>query len=173
MSDEIHIEPADLRAAAGAADAIAQDMKGPADTAVKEASTAGTSLAGWSFGPALSTVSTSWKPALDGLHARTKAGADNLRTSAAGHEWNDGLVSDDFEKIDTASGPTAQATPGEMPAVLRRDSDQDDNSASHSFGPAPRPGAPLDPRTPYGTDMPTYDDGSVSARPTPGENPFG
>ncbi|MEV0094337.1 type VII secretion target [Streptomyces sp. NPDC050738] len=174
MSEETHVDPAELRASAGAADAIADDMRGPADGAVKEAGAAGSSLAGWSFGPALTNVSTSWKPALDGLHARTKAGAANLRSSADGHEWNDQRTGQDFENIDTSAGSaTTQATLGEMPSVLRRDSDQDDNSASHSFGPPPQGGPPLDPRTPYGTDMPSYDDGSVSTRPTPGENPFG
>jgi uncharacterized protein YukE len=172
MSNETHVDPAELRASAKAADAIADDLRGPADRAVKEADTAGGSLSGWSFGSALQEVSSSWKPALNGLEARARAGATNLRSSADGHEWNDERTGKDFENLG-AGGAATQATPGEMPAVLRRPSDQSDNSAAHAVGSPPEGGAALDPRTPYGTNMPTYEDGSVSTRPTTGENPFG
>ncbi|MFD8565967.1 type VII secretion target [Streptomyces sp. NPDC059639] len=174
MSQETHVDPAELRASAKAADAIAEDLKAPADKAVREADTAGGSLSGWSFGSALQELSASWKPALDGLQARARAGATNLRSSADGHEWNDERTGKNFENLGANAGTaTAQAAPGEMPAVLRRPGDQDDNSTSHSVGSPSQGGATLDPRTPYGTDMPTYDDGSVGTRPTTGENPFG
>ncbi|MYW69538.1 hypothetical protein GTY65_36550 [Streptomyces sp. SID8379] len=153
MSKETHVDPVELRASAKAADAIAEDLKGPADKAVKEADTAGSSLSGWSFGSALTSIATSWKPALDGLHARTKAGAANLRSSADGHEWNDERTGKDFENLGADGGATtAQAAPGELPAALRRAGD---------------------PRTSYGTNMPTYEGDSISTRPTAGENPFG
>ncbi|WP_353945074.1 type VII secretion target [Streptomyces sp. HUAS MG91] len=164
MSEETHVDPAELRAAAKAADAIADDLRDPADRAVKEADTAGGSLSGWAFGSALQEISTSWKPALDGLRARAQAGAANLRSSADGHEWNDERTGKDFENLGAdGRSTTTRATPGEMPAVLRGPS-----GASPAQG-----GASPDPRTPYGTNMPTYDDGSVSTRPTAGENPFG
>ncbi|MCI3277903.1 type VII secretion target [Streptomyces cylindrosporus] len=150
MSQGTDVDPAELRASAGACNGIARAMKGPADKAVKEAGAAGGSLAGWSMGSALAEISSSWKPALDGLHDRVQAGGDNLRSSADGHEWNDERVSQDFEK--TGSDTSTQATPGEMPAVLRP--------------------APLDPRASYGTNMPTYEE-TVSTRPTPGTNDFG
>ncbi|MER5947731.1 type VII secretion target [Streptomyces sp. NPDC001904] len=165
MSDETQVDPAELRASAKAADAIADDLKGPASKAVKEADTAGGSFSGWSFGSALQEISTSWKPALDGLEARARAGAANLRSSADGHEWNDERTGKDFENLG-AQGATTQATPGEMPAALRRPGEGNDTPASQGR-------SPLDPRTPSGTNMPTYEGSPVSTRPTAGENPFG
>ncbi|MFE9441502.1 hypothetical protein ACFYO2_21385 [Streptomyces sp. NPDC006602] len=172
MSQRTDVDPAELRASAAACDDIARTMKGPADKAVKEAGTAGGSLTGWSMGPALTEIATSWKPALDGLHARIQAGGDNLRSSADGHEWNDERVSQDFEKtgVDTAT----QATPGGMPAVLRPSGGERHPVGHPDFDPGGQSagdGAP-DPRTSYGTNMPTYDE-SVSTRPTPGTNDFG
>ncbi|MGW2333397.1 hypothetical protein ACWCXS_05525 [Streptomyces sp. NPDC001685] len=151
MSRTTDVDPAELRASAGVCDGIARTLKEPADKAVKESRTAAASLTGWSLGPALTEIATSWKPALDGLHARIEAGRDNLRSSADGHDWNDQRTSQDFEKTDT----TTQATPGVMPAVLR-----------------PTPGGLPDPRASYGTSMPTYDE-PVSTRLTPGTNDFG
>ncbi|MER5752748.1 type VII secretion target [Streptomyces sp. NPDC002088] len=159
MSQRTDVDPAELRASAGACDDIARTMKSPADKAVKEAGTAGSSLTGWSVGPALTQLATSWKPALDGLHARIEAGGDNLRSSADGHEWNDERVSQDFENTDTDMGTTTQSTPGAMPAVLR--------PGGRSAG-----AASPDPRTSYGTNMPTYDE-TIGTRPTPGTNDFG
>ncbi|GAA4807722.1 type VII secretion target [Streptomyces ziwulingensis] len=171
MSRTTDVEPAELRASAGACDGIARDMKSPADKAVKEAGTAGGSLTGWSVGPALTEIANSWKPALDGLHARVRAGGDNLRSSADGHEWNDKRTSQDFERTD---GDTAvQATPGAMPAVLRPSP-----GTQHPVGhPSGRPvghgtGTAPDPRASYGTNMPTYDE-TIGTRPTPGTNDFG
>ncbi|WP_306323365.1 MULTISPECIES: type VII secretion target [unclassified Streptomyces] len=147
MSKETHVDPAELRASAAVADALAEDLAGPAGKAVKEAATAGSSLAGWSFGAALSDVSSSWKPALDGLHARMKAGAANLRSSAQGHEWNDQRTSKDFENPGTGTGSaTAHAVAGELPAVLRR---------------------------PGGDSAPRYGSAPIGTWPTAGENPFG
>ncbi|AWE50440.1 type VII secretion target [Streptomyces nigra] len=165
MSRTTDVDPAELRASAGACDGIARTLKTPADKAVKESRTAAASLTGWSLGPALTEIATSWKPALDGLHARIEAGRDNLRSSADGHEWNDQRASQDFEKTDTAT----QATPGVMPAALRPSPAGPPVSQPLQRGPGDRP---LDPRTSYGTTMPTYEE-PVSTRPTPGTNDFG
>ncbi|MGW5034471.1 type VII secretion target [Streptomyces nigra] len=165
MSRTTDVDPAELRASAGACDSIAHTLKGPADKAVKESRTAAASLTGWSLGPALAEIATSWKPALDGLHARIEAGRDNLRSSADGHEWNDEWASQDFEKTDTAT----QATPGVMPAALRPSPAGPPVSQPLQRDPGDRP---LDPRTSYGTTMPTYEE-PVSTRPTPGTNDFG
>ncbi|MFE0256151.1 hypothetical protein [Streptomyces sp. NPDC059010] len=172
MSQSTKVEPAELRASAGACDDIARTMKGPADEAVKEARTAGSSLSGWSIGPALTEIATSWKPALDGLHARIEAGRDNLRSSADGHEWNETRTDQDFENI--GSDTATQATPGEIPTVLRPPRGENHPIRQPGFAPGGRLSgdAPLDPRTSYGTNMPTYDE-PISTRPTPGTNPFG
>jgi hypothetical protein len=99
MSGNLKVSPAELRASAHAADAIAQDMKAPNDKAVAETASAADSMTGWTLGAALREISDSWKPALQGLHDRTAAGAANLRKSADGHEWNEDLVSQDFEHL--------------------------------------------------------------------------
>ncbi|MEV8435183.1 hypothetical protein [Streptomyces chartreusis] len=49
-----------------------------------------------------------------------------------------------------------------MPAVLRPGTGE-----RHALG-----RGPLDPRTSYGTTMPTYDE-TISTHPTPGTNDFG
>jgi hypothetical protein len=167
VSQTTDVDPAELRASAGACDSIASAMKSPADKAVKEAGTAGTSLTGWSFGTALTEIGTSWKPALDGLHARIQAGGDNLRSSADGHEWNDERTSRDFEG--TGTDTAVRAAPGTMPAVLRPD-----GGAEHPLGhPVGQDSATApDPRASYGTTMPTYDE-TIGTRPTPGTNDFG
>jgi hypothetical protein len=176
VSQSTNVDPAELRASAGACDGIARTMKGPADKAVKEAGAAGSSLSGWSMGPALAEIATSWKPALDGLHARIQAGGDNLRSSANGHEWNDQRASQDFEK--TGTDTASQATPGEMPAVLRPSAGEPHPVGHPGSAPGVEPvdrtpgDGPLDPRTSYGTNMPTYDE-TVSTRPTPAANDFG
>ncbi|MFI1732732.1 WXG100 family type VII secretion target [Streptomyces acidicola] len=177
MSQSTRVDPTELRASAGACDGIARTMKDPADKAVKEAKAAGSSLTGWSIGPALTEIATSWKPALDGLHARLQAGGDNLRSSADGHEWNEDRVSREFEK--TGTDTATQATPGELPAALRPRGGESHpighpGGAAAGFDPGGRPSgdAPLDPRTSYGTNMPTYDE-TINTRPAPGSNDFG
>ncbi|WP_377269732.1 type VII secretion target [Peterkaempfera sp. SMS 1(5)a] len=103
MSQDIDVTPAELRASAHAADGIAQDMKEPDDQAVRETDTAAGSMAGWSLAPVLQSLATGWQQALQGLHDRTAAGADNLRSCADGHEWNDDLASQNFEHFQDVS----------------------------------------------------------------------
>lgn len=103
MSKKMNVDSAELRASASACDDIAHDMKEPTEKAVGEAQTGGESLTGWSIGPALSELATSWKPALDGLHSRIQTGGDNLRTTAKNHDWNEKRVEQDFEKTSSES----------------------------------------------------------------------
>ena len=99
MAEDLKVDPAELRASAHAADSVAQDMKDPDDKAVKETRAAADAMSGWSIAGALQEIAGSWGPALRGLHDRATAGASNLRRSADGHEWNENLVSQDFEKL--------------------------------------------------------------------------
>ncbi|MFJ6212622.1 hypothetical protein ACIQGZ_04710 [Streptomyces sp. NPDC092296] len=100
MSQGIDVDPAELRASAHAADAIAQDMAAPDDKAVRETAAAAQAMTGWTIGPALDQVATGWKPALQGMHDRVTTGAANLRACADGHEWNEDLGTRNFEHID-------------------------------------------------------------------------
>lgn len=139
MAGNLTVSPNELRGSAGAADGIADDMKEPSDKAVKDAATAGSTMTGWSIGPALQEISSSWGKALKGLHDRTKAGATNLRKSADGHEWNDDLVSQDFEKLDVQTASANSAGIGVMSAPW---------SGGVGVGAGPTPNTGLDPRFP-------------------------
>ncbi|WP_055590277.1 type VII secretion target [Streptacidiphilus griseoplanus] len=100
MSQDVAVNPADLRASASAADAIAEEMKEPNDRAVAETAAAARTMSGWPLAAALDQLATGWKSALQGMHDRVTAGAGNLRSCADGHEWNDDLVADNFENFD-------------------------------------------------------------------------
>lgn len=139
MAGKLTVNPNELRGSAGAADGIAGDMKQPSDKAVKDAATAGSTMTGWSIGPALQEISSSWGKALTGLHDRTKAGATNLRKSADGHEWNDDLVSQDFEKLNVQTASAGGGGIGVMSASA---------SGGGAVGSGPYPNTGLDPRFP-------------------------
>ncbi|WP_078662280.1 type VII secretion target [Streptomyces bicolor] len=139
MAGNLTVSPNELRGSAGAADGIADDMKEPSDKAVKEAATAGSTMTGWSIGPALQEISSSWGKALKGLHDRTKAGATNLRKSADGHEWNDDLVSQDFEKLGLQTASARGVGVGVMSAPM---------AGGGAVGSGPYPNTGLDPRFP-------------------------
>lgn len=139
MAGNLTVNPNELRGSAGAADGIADDMKQPSDKAVKDAATAGSTMTGWSIGPALQEISSSWGKALTGLHDRTKAGATNLRKSADGHEWNDDLVSQDFEKLNVQTASAGGGGIGVMSASA---------SGGGAVGSGPYPNTGLDPRFP-------------------------
>ncbi|REK84526.1 hypothetical protein DY245_42995 [Streptomyces inhibens] len=91
-------------------------MKGKNSKALSDNQAAAESLDGWSIAAALHSLTETWRPSLDGIRDRARAGAANLRASASGHEWNDDLVSHDFEKTpDTAM--SSPAGPGVSSAV--------------------------------------------------------
>ncbi|MEU2361790.1 type VII secretion target [Streptomyces noursei] len=110
MPGKMNVDPAELRSAAHAEDAIADDMKGQNSKALSDNQAAAESLEGWPIAAALHSIGETWRPSLDGMHERAKAGAANLRASADGHEWNDDLVSRDFEKAPSAA-MAAMSTP--------------------------------------------------------------
>ncbi|MET9291310.1 hypothetical protein [Streptomyces sp. NPDC003077] len=165
MSGKTAVDPAELRASAQAEDAIADDMKEPNDKAVSTSKDAAQALTGWAAGKALQQLADSWKPSLDGMHARAKAGANNLRATASGHEWNEEDTYRDFEKKGAetqtqsalrtmsapAGGPGAIGGPGAagsegthpMPNAIRPPglSDIGGPGAAGSEGTHPMPGA--------------------------------
>ncbi|MFI5757336.1 hypothetical protein [Streptomyces sp. NPDC051569] len=166
MSGQTEADPAELRASAHAEEGIAQAMKGPSDKAVTESGAAAGALEGWSVGPSLRTLADSWKPALNGLRERMRTGADNLRTSADGHEWNEQATAKDFEGLEgtgTLSAPAAGIT---HPVARAPEGPWNpaDTSTGHAFGPPPGDFdiTAQDPRGGY--MMPTYDgDGATGS----------
>ncbi|MFH8404312.1 hypothetical protein ACH4FX_05990 [Streptomyces sp. NPDC018019] len=121
MSGKTAVDPAELRASAQAEDAIADDMKDPNNKAISTTKDAARALQGWAVGTALQQIADSWKPSLDGMHARAKAGANNLRASASGHEWNEHDTYRDFEKTgdqaQTQSGLRSMSAPSGGPGL--------------------------------------------------------
>ncbi|PLW65708.1 hypothetical protein GQS52_02790 [Streptomyces sp. SCUT-3] len=195
MSKNMKVDPAELRASASAADTIAEDMGSPSDKAVKDADAAGGALSGWSVAGALQEIASSWRPALKGLEERTRAGAANLRRSADGHEWNDDLVSQDFEKFDTSTqaapaigtmGAPGGASPFGAPAWSTRPTPGEPMAPAANGAPiqhTPGAGLPSASDSPAAT-MPVYDPdaivggpapdtGPAPFRPDPSKNPFG
>ncbi|MFM9368252.1 hypothetical protein [Streptomyces sp. Da 82-17] len=163
MSKGPRVDSAVLRSSAHDCDGIADEMKKPSATATEESSTAASSLAGWSVGQALQTIATSWEPALEGLRRRTQAGAENLRASADGHDWNEKRIEQDFEKAGADMAP--QAAYGELPPSMRNLRPPPSNG--HAPGPPTKSAEEMtDPRQSYGTNMPTYDD-SIRTQPHP------
>lgn len=100
MSDNLSVQPGELRASAHAQDGIAEDIEKPCGKAVTETRTAAGSAEGWSVASALHMIGETWQPALDGLHKRLRQGAGNLRDTADNHAWNEQMVDQDFEDFD-------------------------------------------------------------------------
>ncbi|MFJ9618881.1 hypothetical protein [Streptomyces noursei] len=97
----ISVAPEELRAAAGAADAISQDLHGPIATAKRDIEAAGTALKTWHIGPDMERVAHDWGMALDELSKRIgggdpKSAASRLRRTADGHEYNEDLTAQSF-----------------------------------------------------------------------------
>ncbi|OKH99707.1 hypothetical protein A6A06_21715 [Streptomyces sp. CB02923] len=139
MSGKTAVDPAELRASAQAEDAIADDMKDPNKKAISTSKDAAQALQGWAVGAALQQIVDSWKPSLDGMHARAKTGANNLRASASGHEWNERDTYRDFEKTgdeaQTQSGLQSMSAPASGPGAIGGP------GAVGSEGTSPMPGA--------------------------------
>lgn len=108
----VAVAPAELRASAQAADAVAEELKPPMGRAVTQSSAAARAMDGWTVGSAIDDIARSWERALDGLHTRVRAGAANLRKSADGHEWNERLVTSDLEGMDDAAQPPVGPSSG-------------------------------------------------------------
>ncbi|MFE7660368.1 hypothetical protein [Streptomyces celluloflavus] len=98
----ISVSPEELRAAAGAADAISQDLQAPIATAKRDIEAAGTALKSWHIGPDMERVSRDWGTALDELSKRIgggdpKSAASRLRRTADGHEFNEEATVQSFQ----------------------------------------------------------------------------
>ncbi|MFD7666086.1 hypothetical protein [Streptomyces sp. NPDC059788] len=171
MAGTTDVDPAELRSAAQAEDAVADDMKGANDKALADARAAADSLDGWSFGAALRTVAESWAPALNGMHDRAKAGAANLRKSAEGHEWNDSLVSQDFEKAADPRASTASAVSA-MSVRSTAGGGDSGGGGTPGFTRLTPPAGPALPRTggPRVDPMPVYEPDVVGG-PAPDPHP--
>ncbi|GGX17493.1 hypothetical protein [Streptomyces noursei] len=125
MSSKTSVDPGELRAAAHAEDSISDDMRGRSDKAIGATKDAAAALKGWTLSQALEMTAATWKPSLDGMRSRASTAAANLRTCAAGHEWNDAAASQDFENADARTQSAPAVMPAVAPAFVNRDNTSD------------------------------------------------
>ncbi|MEN2424217.1 hypothetical protein AABB02_39705 [Streptomyces rimosus] len=98
----ISVTPEELRAAAGAADAVSQDLQAPIAAAKRDIEAAGTAMKTWHIGPEMERVAHDWGTALDKLSKRIGGGdpdsaASRLRRTADGHQFNEDLTAQSFQ----------------------------------------------------------------------------
>lgn len=89
---KVVIQPTDLRASAGIAKSLGEELGTPIQNAVNTGSTASGQLTGWSIAGGLSQLGTSWSQPLGDLQQRLASTATNLNANAAAHEHNDRAV---------------------------------------------------------------------------------
>jgi len=167
MGEKLTVDPSDLRASAHAQDTIADAIKEPDQKAISDTKDAAASLKGWDLAAGLLEIADSWKPALDGLHARLKMGASNLRHTASSHDWNDQLVRQDFEDFDGDFDGVIVSAPA---------SRQLDGPATHAATGSGPSGTTFQAPPPPGFEhfrdgqpgMPLYDPAGHSVGPQPG-----
>ncbi|GAA1355521.1 hypothetical protein [Streptomyces beijiangensis] len=100
----INVEPAELRASAGAADAIGSALRAPVEAGERDIAAAATGLNGWAISGQLEATGSIWGAALHDL--RKKVGgeggdseAERLRRTADGHEFNEDLTAQSFRAL--------------------------------------------------------------------------
>ncbi|RAJ44641.1 hypothetical protein K353_01217 [Kitasatospora sp. SolWspMP-SS2h] len=98
MSEQISVDPAELRASAAASRSIGEELRQPVAAATGASRTTGGELAGWSVGAELQRLAKGWTTPLGGLAERLAATAAALEASARGHEWNDDRIAGTWRK---------------------------------------------------------------------------
>ncbi|MFG2224799.1 hypothetical protein [Streptomyces sp. NPDC048644] len=95
------VTPEELRAAAGAADAVSGDLQAPIAVAKRDIEAAGTALKSWHIGPDMERVAHDWGMALDELSKRIggdpESAASRLRRTADGHQFNEDVTAQSFQ----------------------------------------------------------------------------
>ncbi|MFB7949909.1 hypothetical protein ACFC6L_33955 [Kitasatospora phosalacinea] len=98
MSEQISVDPAELRASAAAARSIGEELQQPGAAAIAASRSTSGELAGWSIGGELQSLAQGWDPVLGKLTERLATTASALEASAQGHEWNDDQIADAWRK---------------------------------------------------------------------------
>ncbi len=91
-SGKIAIQPADLRASAGIARALSEDLDKPVQAALTTSTTVSTQLTGWSISGGLGQLGTGWAKPLGDLRQRLVDTATNLNANASAHEHSDQAI---------------------------------------------------------------------------------
>lgn len=103
-SGSMHVDPSELRASAGAADAIGDDLRPPVARAEGDARSAASAMSAWSIAGELERVANDWGGALHDLR-RSIGGeggdseAERLRRTAEGHAFNEEMTARSFRAV--------------------------------------------------------------------------
>ncbi|SOB84403.1 hypothetical protein [Streptomyces sp. 1331.2] len=89
---KVAIQPTDLRASAGIAKSLGEELGPPVQNAVNTSETVSGQLAGWSIAGGLSQLGTGWSKPLGDLHQRLADTAANLNANATAHEHKDRAI---------------------------------------------------------------------------------
>ncbi|MGW7054983.1 hypothetical protein [Streptomyces sp. NPDC054887] len=103
-SGSINVEPSELRASAGAADAVGNGLRAPVQKAETDARSASVSMNKWSIAAELERVANDWGTALHDLRKSIggeggDSEAERLRRTADGHEFNEDLTARSFAAV--------------------------------------------------------------------------
>ncbi|WP_158715317.1 hypothetical protein [Kitasatospora phosalacinea] len=98
MSEQISVDPAELRASAAAARSLGEELQQPSTAAIASSRSTSSELAGWSIGGELQSLADGWDPTLGKVTERLATTASALEASAQGHEWNDDQIADTWRK---------------------------------------------------------------------------
>ncbi len=103
-SGSINVEPSELRASAGAADAIGDSLRAPVEKAERDARSASVSMSKWSVAAELDRVANDWGTALHDLRKSIggeggDSEAERLRRTADGHQFNEELTARSFAAV--------------------------------------------------------------------------
>ncbi|MGW0548994.1 hypothetical protein [Streptomyces altiplanensis] len=103
-SGSINVEPSELRASAGAADAIGDGLRAPVEKAERDARSASVSMNKWSLAAELDRVANDWGTALHDLRKSIggeggDSEAERLRRTADGHQFNEDLTAQSFAAV--------------------------------------------------------------------------
>ncbi|MFC8719418.1 hypothetical protein [Kitasatospora sp. NPDC057198] len=98
MSEQISVDPAELRASAAAARSIGEELRQPAAAATDSSRSTAGELAGWSVGKELQSLAEGWAPTLGRLSERLDTTASALEAGAQGHEWNNDAIAEMWQR---------------------------------------------------------------------------
>jgi hypothetical protein len=103
-SGSINVDPSELRASAGAADGVGNDLREPVEKAERDARSAATAMSDWSIADELERVANDWGEALHNLRRGIggeggDSEAERLRRTADGHEYNEDLTAQSFKAV--------------------------------------------------------------------------
>ncbi|MET8543735.1 hypothetical protein ABZW03_24240 [Kitasatospora sp. NPDC004799] len=91
-SGKIVVTPTDLRASAGIAKALSDELDKPVQAALNTSTTVSAQLTGWSISGGLGQLGTGWAKPLGDLRQRLVDTSTNLNANATAHEQREQAI---------------------------------------------------------------------------------